>query len=54
MSKKAIWNMAIGFSGVVYLIVDLCQNIQSPLFAALFVMAAGYEIIGSYASRHKP
>jgi len=53
MSKKTIWNIVIGFSGVVYLIVDLWQNIQSPVFAALFVMVAGYEIIGSHTSRHK-
>jgi hypothetical protein len=54
MSKKALWNMAIGFAGVVYLIVDLWQNIQSPAFAVIFVMVAGYEVIGSQASRHKP
>lgn len=53
MSKKAIWNMEIGFAGLVYVVVDLCQNIQSPLFAVLFVLVAGDEVIGSHTSRHK-
>jgi len=54
MSKRTIWNMAIAFSGTVYLALALFQNIQSPVFAVIFVMVAGYEVIGSHTSRHKP
>ena len=54
MSKKTVWNMTIGFAGIIYLVLALSQNIQSPLFAVLFVLAAGHEVIGSHTSRHKP
>ena len=54
MSKRAVWNMTIGGAGVGYVIVALWLNVQSPLFAAAFVVAAGYEIVESRVSRHKP
>ncbi len=54
MSKKALWNMTIGLAGLGYIVLALCQNIQSPLFAALFVMVAGYAVMESHFGRRKP
>ncbi len=54
MSKNATLNIMIGFSGVSYVVLALWQNIRSPLFVALFVLVAGYEVIGSHTSGDKP
>jgi hypothetical protein len=53
MSKKAIWQVVIGLAGVVYIVVALSQNIESPVLAAIFVLVAGYEVIESHHGRHK-
>ena len=53
MSKRAIWNMTICFAGVGYIVMELWLNIQSPLFAAVFVTVAGYELIESHTPRRK-
>lgn len=52
MSKKTLWNWTIGLAGFGYLALALWQNIQSPVFAALFVIVAGHEVVESRAGRH--
>ena len=47
MTKRAIWDMTICFAGLGYIVMELWLNIQSPIFATLFVMAAGYELVGA-------
>lgn len=54
MSKRALWDMAICFAGVGYVVMQLWLNIQSPIFGALFVIVASYELIGSHSGRRKP
>jgi len=51
MSKRAIWNMTICCAGAGYILMELWLNIQSPIFAALFVMVAGYTLIEAHARR---
>jgi hypothetical protein len=54
MSKRAVWSVTIALAGFSYIVVALWLNIQIPVFAALFVLAAGYEVIESHAARRKP
>jgi hypothetical protein len=53
MSKRAIWNMTICGAGIGYIVMDLWMNIQSPLFAAVFVTVASYELIESHTARRR-
>jgi len=53
MSKRAMWNTAICIAGIGYIVMELWLNIQSPLFAAAFVLVAGYELIESHSARRK-
>lgn len=53
MSKRALWNMAICGAGIGYIVMELWLNIQSPIFAAVFVTVAGYELIESHAPRRR-
>jgi hypothetical protein len=52
--RRAIWNLAIGIAGVGYILLALCLNVQSPLFATVFVAAAASEVIGSHSGRRHP
>ena len=54
LTRKVIWNLAVGGAGLGYVLLALCLNIQSPLFAGLFIIAAGYEVIGAHSGRRKP
>ena len=51
--RRGIWNLAIGVAGVGYILLALCLNVQSPLFATLFVAAAAYEVIGSHSGHRR-
>jgi hypothetical protein len=54
MSKKAVWHTTIGLAGIVYIVIALSQNVQSPVLAAIFILVAGYEVIDSRTHKHKP
>jgi hypothetical protein len=51
MSKRPIVDMVIGLAGFSYIIVVLSQNIQNPVFAGIFILAASYEMIESHHGR---
>lgn len=53
MSKRVIWDMTICGAGIGYILMDLWLNVQSPVFAVLFVSVAGYELIDSHTARRK-
>ena len=53
MSKRALWNMTICGACIAYIFMELWLNIQSPIFAALFVTVAGYELIESHVARRR-
>lgn len=48
---KVVWNIAIGLGGVSYILMTLCLNVESPLFAGLLIAAAGYEVVESRFGR---
>jgi hypothetical protein len=54
LTLRVVWNLAIGCAGLGYILLALCLNVQSPVFAGLFIVAAGYEVIGSHSGRRKP
>lgn len=54
VAGKVIWSIAIGVAGVSYILMTLCLNVESPLFAGMLIAAAGYEIIESRFGRHRP
>jgi hypothetical protein len=53
MSKEVIWQLMIGLAGIVYIVVALSQNVESPVLALIVVLVAGYEVIESYHGRNK-
>ena len=53
VSKKALWDAIIGLAGLLYIALALSRNVQSPVFAAAFILAAGYELVESHSGRHK-
>ena len=53
MTTRTVWECALGIAGLLYLALALFKGIESPLFAVLFVMLAGMELVTSYRTRHK-
>jgi hypothetical protein len=54
MGKRAWFELALGVSGTVYLVLVFFQNISSPLFAWLVITLAAHQLIGSHRARNKP
>ncbi len=54
MRKRAWFELALGAAGAIYVILVFSQNISSPIFAAVVVMLAGYQLIGSHRAGKKP
>lgn len=53
VSVKVMWNIAISVAAVSYLLMTLCLNVESPLFAGLLIVAAGHEIFESKLGRRE-
>jgi hypothetical protein len=43
--KRAIWDLAIGVAGLAYLGVVLFVGYYSPIFGAVWIVLAGYEVL---------
>jgi hypothetical protein len=54
MAKKALFELALGAAGAVYLMLVFAQNISSPLFGLVLVTLAAYELAESHRARNKP
>lgn len=54
VAGKVIWNIAIAVAGVSYMLITLCLNVESPLFAGVLIAAAGYEIVESRFGCRRP
>jgi hypothetical protein len=48
VTGRLIWNCALIVAGVLYLGLVFSQNIESPIFAAVFVGLAGFEVIHTH------
>jgi hypothetical protein len=50
LSRRAKWDLALGFAGVVYIVLTLALSLNAPLLSFLFVALAGYEL---FAGRNR-
>jgi hypothetical protein len=44
-SKRAIWGLAIGIAGLIYLVMVLFIDYYSPLFGLVLIVLAAYEVV---------
>jgi len=51
-NKRAIWDLAIGIAGLVYLGMVLFVDVYSPLFGLVVIVLAGYEVLGPHRRKH--
>jgi len=48
LPPRIIWNCALIAAGTLYLVMVLFDGIESPVFAAGFVVLAGFEVVHSH------
>jgi len=48
MTWRILWNCALIAAGIVYLLLVLFQQIESPVLGLAFVMLAGNEVIRTH------
>ena len=51
-NKRAIWDLAIGIAGLVYLGMVLFVDVYSPLFGLVVIVLAGYEVLRPHRRKH--
>jgi len=51
-NKRAIWDLAIGVAGLVYLGMVLFVDVYSPVFGVVVILLAGYEVLGPHRRKH--
>jgi len=51
-NKRAIWDLAIGIAGLVYLGMVLFVDVYSPLFGLVVIVLAGYEVLGPHRRKY--
>jgi len=44
-NKRAVWDLAVGAAGLIYLGVVLFLDLYSPVFGLVLIVLAGYEIL---------
>jgi hypothetical protein len=44
-SRRAIWDLAIGIAGLIYLVMVLFVDVYSPVFGVMLIVLAGYEVL---------
>ena len=45
LSRRAKWDLALGFGGAIYIFLTLALSLNAPLLSILFVAAAAYELV---------
>jgi len=50
-NTRAIWHLAIGIAGLIYLGVVLFADLYSPVFGVVLIVLAGYEVLGPHCRR---
>jgi hypothetical protein len=53
-SKRAYWDLIICGAGLVYVALALFINLDSPLFALVLIILAGYELLDRRAPAKPP
>ncbi len=47
-SKRAKWDLAVGLSGVVWVVLTLALTLSSPAILILLALVAGYEMLAGH------
>jgi len=45
LSRRAKWELALGISGVIYVVLTLSLSLDSPIFSILFIALVGYDLL---------
>jgi hypothetical protein len=53
VTRYALWDLLLALSGAIYVGLVLFKGIESPIFAALFVVLAGWELRRSHSVRSR-
>lgn len=48
LSRRAKLDIALGLSGLIYIIVTLILSLNAPLLSILFIGLAGYELVAGH------
>jgi hypothetical protein len=51
IGKRAFWDLTIGGAGLVYLVLVLFVDLDSPIFGLLLIVLAGYELLAPRCHR---
>ncbi|MBZ5621047.1 MAG: hypothetical protein LAQ69_20315 [Acidobacteriia bacterium] len=54
MTKSMVYPVALGLAGVLYLVLALFLQIDSPLFAFALITLSGYELVRNHRRKYKP
>jgi hypothetical protein len=44
-SRRAKWELVLGLSGLVYVVLILALSLDSPFLSMLFIALAGYDLL---------
>ena len=53
LSKRAVWNLLLGITGLIYVGLVLFLEIESPVFVAAFILLAGNELVAAHSGKHR-
>lgn len=46
LSRRAKWELVLGLSGLIYVVLTFSLSLDSPLLSILFIALAGYLVSG--------
>ena len=53
LSKRAVWNLILAITGLIYIVMVLSLEIESPVFVALFILLAGNEVVTAHSRKNQ-
>ena len=54
MARESRWDLALGFAGVVYLLLVLFMGVEVPVFGIVLVVLAVYALIRPHRTNSRP
>jgi hypothetical protein len=49
LSRRAKWELVLGLSGLIYVVLTLSLTLDSPLLSILFIALVGYDLVSGRA-----
>ena len=53
MAKRVVWELFLLSAGIVYVVIALCDNVESAPFVVLFVALAAQELAHAYREKRQ-